>query len=51
MIGERCYDDATESDMSAMRDITRDALRQGFGVFHLPFLWPSGQGRQFDSGY
>lgn len=29
VMGERCYDDATEQDMGAMRDITRDALRQG----------------------
>jgi len=29
VMGDRCYDDATQQDMSAMRDITRDALRQG----------------------
>ena len=29
VMGERCYDDATEEDMAAMRDITRDALEAG----------------------
>jgi N-acyl-D-aspartate/D-glutamate deacylase len=29
VMGDRCYDDASEQDMTAMRDITKDALRQG----------------------
>lgn len=29
VMGERCYEDATASDMNAMRDITREALEAG----------------------
>jgi N-acyl-D-amino-acid deacylase len=29
VMGERCYDDATEADMRQMRDITREALTAG----------------------
>ncbi len=29
VMGERCYDDATEADMAQMRDITREALEAG----------------------
>lgn len=29
VMGERCYDDATPQDISAMRDITREALKAG----------------------
>ena len=29
VMGDRCYDDATEQDMAAMRDITHEALKAG----------------------
>lgn len=29
VMGDRCYDDATPEDMTAMRDITREALKAG----------------------